>query len=444
MRFFYYITAFALLLGLTSCQKDDDVAKDPRKEIEDYSNTQTLLMYLIADNNLSSFISTDLNEACQGYLKSQGSMNLQVYMDRLNSKPMLLNVRRNTMRDSLIYDTIKVWKTDHNSADVDIMSGIIAEAFSGQYNTPMKGIVMSSHGFGWLPNPTSKSNSRPATKEGNTADLQWIGQDTDPINNYMEIWELHEALEVSAVKLDYLMFDACFMSNAETLYEIKDRAEYCICAPCEIPGDGFNYVDVIQTLSTLQSKGDLKNVLSGVIDCYGKTYNDNCTEAGAIALVDLKYMDQVLEAYKAVRGDKTLAVNDVVRNDSLSTTGHPLSRIQTYGRFYVGTYYDFFDIDDVAEYFGDKDGLMKSALENAIVKEFHASMFRPCELRYAQTGRVKETSYESIQLPHCCGMSVSLPEMFETGYRHNYKNSHANLEQMKVGYEQTRWRKALK
>ena len=42
-------------------------------------------------------------------------------------------------------------------------------------------------------------------------------------------------------RTDYLLFDACFMANIETLYDLRECTDYVIAAPCEIMGEGFPY-----------------------------------------------------------------------------------------------------------------------------------------------------------------------------------------------------------
>lgn len=430
------------MLGLAACSNDDyDLPEPP--VVDDYSKTHTMLMYMIADNSLSSFIGDDMKECCNGYLKAPGNLNLQVYIDNNNYNgglPTLVNVKRNERRDSLIYDTLHVWKPDHNSADPALMSQIIKEAFSGKFDTPVKGIVLSSHGYAWTPSTSYKAAG---ARNGGTPEPQWFGQDNQPTSNYMELWELHDALKNSGVGLTHIMFDACFMSNAETAYELRDCAQYLIASVCEIPGDGYNYTKVIPELSLLNSKADLQNTLCKVIDCYGEEYNDDSEKAAAqLSLLDLSYMDEIAAAYKMVRKGNTIDAATVVNHDSLSTNGNPLAKMQSYGRFYTSSYYDYFDLSECATVLGN-DGSMDKLLQMAVVHEFHASKFRPVANYLASGDRQKGTSYESFPFTACCGLSVSLPEMFEYGARYNQTKSRPSLQQMQSAYAKTQWSKFM-
>lgn len=420
----------------------------PNTAIEEFSSLQTLLFYMIADNSLSGFIASDIDEICQGYLKAPGNMNLLVYIDNNSNNdglPMLMNVRRNEMRDSLIYDTLRTWSPDLNSADPALMSQVIKEAFSGVFDTPVKGVVMSSHGFAWTPSKNYQAARARSKTTSGIPELQWFGQDINQTDCYMELWDLHDGLKNSGVELTHIMFDACFMSNAETAYELRDCAQYLVASACEIPGDGYNYTKVIPELSKVTSKGGLRNALSKVIDCYGEEYHDDGPACAELCLTDLTYMDEIAAAYKKLRTGKTLDENVVISYDSLSTSNKPLAKMQSYGRMYypIDNYYDFFDLAECADMLGD-DGTMSALLKKAVIREFHASMFSPVPMDIATTGREKNTETEAFPFTSCCGISVSLPEMFEVAerYRTSY-DKRPSLQKVQSAYAKTQWSKFM-
>lgn len=430
-----------MLTMLPACQDEIKLQPYPGPVPEGYSKTHTTLLYMIADNSLSNFIAQDMRESCQGYLQASGSMNLQIYMDNYSNNsgmPMLLNVRRTEKRDSLIYDTLHTWNPDHNSADPAIMASIIKEAFSGKFDTPVKGIVFSSHGYGWTPAVSYHAAGSRSMNSSTTPEPQWFGQDNTPTTNFMEIWDLREALKQSGVSLSHIMFDACFMSNAETAYELRDCARYLISSVCEIPGDGYDYTRVIPELSKITSLSNVPDALKKVVDCYGIEYNDQCKAAAELCLTDLSYMDEIAAAYKKLRVGKTLDPNMIVSMDSLSTSGKPLARIQSYGRFFVGSYYDYFDIVDCARLYGD-DGSFAELLKKAVIHEFHASMFRAVPAYDAAGDRRKGSSDESFPFSSCSGMSVSLTEMFDYSERYNRLSDHPTANQMRSAYGRSQW-----
>ena len=64
----------------------------------------------------------------------------------------------------------------------------------------------------------------------------------------MDISELAAAIDGSGVRFDYLLFDACFMSSVEALYDLRRAADYIVASPCEVMAHGFPYDTVIPSL----------------------------------------------------------------------------------------------------------------------------------------------------------------------------------------------------
>lgn len=64
----------------------------------------------------------------------------------------------------------------------------------------------------------------------------------------MDISELAAAINGSGVRFDYLLFDACFMSSVEALYDLRRAADYIVASPCEVMAHGFPYDTVIPSL----------------------------------------------------------------------------------------------------------------------------------------------------------------------------------------------------
>ena len=117
-----------------------------------------------------------------------------------------------------------------NSVDVSKMKEVINTAFS-EYPAQSYGLVLWSHGEGWLAKSQNKT--------------RWWGQDGG--SNYMDISELKDVLR-NAPHLSFLLFDACFMQSVEVVYELKEHADYIIGSPTEIPAPGAPYQKVVPAM----------------------------------------------------------------------------------------------------------------------------------------------------------------------------------------------------
>ena len=93
------------------------------------------------------------------------------------------------------------------------------------------------------------------------------GQDTLIISN---ILDGNEALSV-APHFDFMLFDACYMQSVEVIYQLRDRTDYFIGSPTEIPGPGAPYEAVVPALFS-QDKPEI-NIAESYYTAYAEKYN---------------------------------------------------------------------------------------------------------------------------------------------------------------------------
>lgn len=237
---------FALLILLSgifcSCNESLEIPQKPLPEPVPEEGSRTVLAYIAADNSLTSFSLKDLNEMIEGMeLVNTQENTMLVYIDRYEIKdrkrilaPQLIRICRNT-DNSIMLDTLQTYDVYRNSMGVEEMKEVCSYAF-GRFPAKGYGLILWSHGDGWIPFNSPKS--------------RWIGQDTDAggKDKRMDIDKLHEVLKDISYHLDFLFFDACYMQSIEVAYELKDFADYFIGSPTEIPGPGAPYQRVMPFL----------------------------------------------------------------------------------------------------------------------------------------------------------------------------------------------------
>ncbi|MCC8153831.1 MAG: clostripain-related cysteine peptidase [Tannerellaceae bacterium] len=179
---------------------------------------RAVLVYFMADNSLQSFAKADLQELEKGLTDFDDSNSyLLVYMDD-GGDAELFRLMKNSDGE-VIKGEIKTYPSQ-DSADPEVMKEVFSEVFTN-YKANDYGLVLWSHGEGWIESPTTR----------------WFGQDG---NNFMNISELKEVLE-TAPHFEYIYFDACYMAAVEVLYELRSFADYFIASPMETPGPGVPY-----------------------------------------------------------------------------------------------------------------------------------------------------------------------------------------------------------
>ena len=390
-----------LTLSLISCSENEE----PSSKKDWPESDHTLLIYMIGDNSLSEYCEINSKACINGLLGTETPVNLIIYEDGKSTnvqpahrgKPALYRLKRNC-DDKQKVDTILIhqYDVDHDSTDPEIMQSIINEAFAACPGT-IKGLELWSHGLGWAPSPNYKP-TRSATE--NTRSVQYIGEDN---SHYLEIWDLRKALEKSP-HLDYIIFDACNMGQAEVAYELRNVVDYMLACPTEIMARGLPYADLIQRLSFCNSKQTLIFTLSAFIDEFALYYpgtvksGSEYIDGGTIALSDLTKIEELHHAYKAL-----LSVCED-RRQFLSEHAYTYEGdIQPYGRTTASSRYDFYDIVSYADFLVNGNpgnypeyANFKSALAQVILMEYHSEHVL------------------DFKTMNSCGLGVGIPEIFLT------------------------------
>lgn len=206
---------FTLCLGLASCSDEDT---------PEVRSTRTILVYMIANNNLDSNAADNLRDMVNAATnKNLNNGNLLVYYAPRNATPQLLQLKEenDVTKEYSVKDYSK-----QNSADPAIMKSVIQDVVE-KFPADDYGLVLWSHGTGWL--PVEYKNM-----------LKAFGQDGD---NWMELDELAKGLPDNV--FDFILFDACYMASVECVYELKNKADYILASPTETMGTGWPYTQMI-------------------------------------------------------------------------------------------------------------------------------------------------------------------------------------------------------
>uniref|UniRef100_UPI0040576A45 clostripain-related cysteine peptidase n=1 Tax=Alistipes sp. TaxID=1872444 RepID=UPI0040576A45 len=201
------------------------------------------------------------------------------------------------------------------------------------------GLILAGHGHGWITREALNSEEEEASTFSHTPYVDGIKNSWQPAagaeitrafgenNVQVDITELASGIELSGVDIEYILFDACFMSNIEAIYDLRNVTDYVIASPCEIMGRGFPYH---RTLPFLFQANGASSDLRGAAESYYKYYRDEYTSnarCGSVAVYDCAEMDALAEATRAV---VATATND-----------YDPSKLQTYEGQPVHIFYDF-------------------------------------------------------------------------------------------------------
>ena len=210
----------------------------------------------------------------------------------------------------------------------------------------------------------------------------------------MNITDMAAALPVGR-KLDFLLFDACFMGSVEALYDLRNNAKQIIASPTEVMGNGFPYHQILPLL--FAANIDAAKVAQVYVDSYrGTTYPS--ASVGVINTSELEALATTVKDLMAAHPDYS----------SLD-----LSAIQA---FELRKNHLYYDLDDYLAQLSGED-LYYQAFQEQLSKTVTYVDYTPTI--YSAYG---EPAGDFFALTHCCGLSSFIPQA-DPQYAEEYWNT---------------------
>jgi len=325
------VLLLALLAGSYSCSSDSDEPapkweRRPRPETAD----QTVLFYLSGQTLLNYFKNTNVPEIRQAVSEHiLYDSRVLVFIQPSTQQSLLIEYAFDYDTQACRADTLRRYtdfRSIRQSDIVRVLTDLRELAPARRY-----GLVLGSHGGGWVPAAYTNLSSNEEDRDedffalppcGGPSDwlgrlagadvTRWFGEDNRASAD-ISTWAA--AFEEAAVPFEYLIFDACFMSNVETLYELRHAARYIVGSPCEIMGRGMPYASMLPDLFTDEGRSyDLEAFCRHFHDFYSTTTSTR--QSGCIALAVTGELDALAGRMKEL---------------NLSAVPNPdLAEIQTY------------------------------------------------------------------------------------------------------------------
>lgn len=412
-----YILLFALL-ALAGCTKDGEEPRYPHA-------SRVVLVYMAGDNSLGGYAWDNLEAMRRGMASAPAGSRTIAYVDTPGENPRLVEVTASGTK------TLHAWPSPHNSASAatvhEVISLVRTLAPADRY-----GLVLWSHGLAWMPSwatgyltrskarmaepwPQTKheemlpasftSSVRPDSVPGSITATgsaptdrpfqafpvptswpatKWFGQDTgESPAGYLDVEQLAEAIPSGV--FDWILFDACFMASAETLYALRDKAERIVCSPAEVIADGFPYAEIMAEL--LRPEPDLRAVCEGYYLHYAQHVQSSYRSA-TVSLVETSQLEALAAATASVLGAALTTDPEVLSDMDLSRV-QPLDRYRRHFLFDMGS----------------------------VVRELETRGLVPASLAGAWRAQLARTViYEAhtptmlgLALDECCGLSMYVP-----------------------------------
>ena len=254
---------FLCVLGtLVACSKDDDTNDfDPqpteRKVFTPQPTERTVIVYMSGENRLSPYIDYNLKEMKEGSLKIGKDDCLLVYVDKSKASelPWMARIKNGQVTDSVSLADMGISQKDEYSSDPHVMEDVLKFAVRRYPARRDYGLVLWGHSTGWLITNDSIAYTRAYGVDNG------INSATSDAGMWLNVPTLARVLK----KLPHMKFifgDCCMFMCLESLYELRDVADYIIGSPAEIPQEGAPYQTVVPAMF------DRDNFATMIVDNY--------------------------------------------------------------------------------------------------------------------------------------------------------------------------------
>lgn len=235
------------------------------------------------------------------------------------------------------------------------------------------GLILGSHATGWM--------------KGNSVQSKAFGDDS---GYHIDIPDLANVLKKSfSEKLDFVLFDACMMGNAEVGYELKDVTSHCIASVMETPVYGFPYDQILPYLYT-------ENIDYPAVCHEFMSFNKTNNLWGTCAVMDCSQMENLASAVKA----KLLEWQDALSSVSMQN-------VQQYG---VNSYkYFSYDVLDFFRELGRKSGVVKTTDLNEAIASVQSALNQAVIAKDCLSGVDYDFEGLTIDGTRFCGIGMYIP-----------------------------------
>ena len=359
MHIRFLFCALAMALTLFSCKKAET------EEIVVVKRPKTVLLYMVANNNLSYDAENSISRLQNGYIPAEEG-NLLVYKHCAGMDPVLLHIKKGE-EGTVVADTAYRFPPRVSATKSALTQALnVTQAL---FPADSYGLILWSHGTGWIP-PLASSSSAAQEQISGSCPERTFGLDGKV---ELEIRDLAQAIPY---KLSFMLMDACFMGGIETAYEVKDSVDYYIGSPAEILTESFPYHKIMQHI--FKSTPDYAAVCKEYYDYYNA--KSGAERSATVALMDCSKLAEVAEVAKRVfdqYGERIASLD--------------LSLLQPYFR------------GSSSKYFYDLKDLIDAIADASLSAEFAAALERAVPYKAA-------TPY-FIELPirSFCGVSTYVP-----------------------------------
>ncbi len=351
---------------------DNPPPPEPQGPVE-----QTLFIYMPWSNDLTGDFKKNLTDFETAMKQSNILENKRVVVFIASSGTNAAMFEMKYKKGVPVRDTVKTYQNPKfTTADgiTAILNDVVNVAPAERY-----AMTVGCHGMGWLPvTPGARGEEgKWHWEHEDMPQTRYFGGKTSEYQT--NVTTFAKGIADAGLKMEYILFDDCYMSSIEVAYDLKEVTNYLIACPTEIMAYGFPYHIVAPDLLT--------NDYSGICDGFYEFYSTYQDPYGTIGITDCREVGALAEIMREINGRFTF--DPQMRNS--------IQRMDGYSPVI------FFDYGDyVAKLCGDSD----------LLAEFEAQLERTVPKKYRRhTPRFYSMSMGTIAISTYSGITVSDPSI---------------------------------
>lgn len=366
-------------MTLCSCSHGDD---DGDEQLGD----KTILVYMPWAGDLTSYFWTNISDMKEAYDTYAGDKEkMVVFICTSGTKAVMFDIEDYTGHDSQSlaqYTQVDNPAFTTASGIADILSQMKQMAPAHKY-----AMTIGCHGLGWV-HVSSYTSSKARAKSKASVAYHWENNDGGAPTRFfggktssywVDITTLAQALNDTGTKLQFLLFDDCYMASLEAAYDLRDVTDYLIACPTEVMIAGMPYSQMGRYLFGVP---DYEQVCNSFINFYSSyTYNGKDYPYGTISVTRTSELSDLAAIVKEI-------------NSRYQFNASQLSDVQPMCGYSPHLFYDYGDY--VAHYCDDESLLQQfnEQMERVVPYKAHTDRFPSNANGYWHT--VAITAYSGI------------------------------------------------
>lgn len=275
-----------LILCFSACREEDPIMPPEQQTAE-----KTIFVFMPYSNNLYSFLLGNIEDMKTAIIRNKGLDNtrLVVFIAKDKKQSALINIKYDKgvcKQDTLEKFYSPIYLTTNGR--VELLNKVKQYAPANRY-----AMIVGCHGMGWIPSSTVFNRNT----------LRYFGGLEKEYK--IDIDDFATSIKAAGMKMQFIMFDDCFMSSMEVAYDLKEVTDYIIASTSEVMAYGMPYQSIYQHL--MSAEPDYNAVCKDFYDFY----SNSGTPYGTIGVTDCRYIDEMATMMKSINTTHTFNTNQL-------------------------------------------------------------------------------------------------------------------------------------